>query len=101
MNKKLKNFLGGVCFLFVGFPLLMVIYLYYDQILRRLSESRMLVPLIILVSIGVEILIFLKKWIVRRPSKEDRKARRKARRDRKTGQEDKFQGEIPFEKHVK
>ncbi|MHA1521958.1 MAG: hypothetical protein ACTSRK_17415 [Promethearchaeota archaeon] len=81
----------------------MVIYLYYDQILRRLSESGLLIPLIIIVSIGVEFINLLKKWIVRRPSKQERKARRKERKERKgryTWLEDKFQGEVPFEKHV-
>ncbi len=92
MKKKVKDILGGVCFLFVGFPLLMIIYLYWDQILRRLSESGLLIPLIILVSIFGESLVLLKKWIVRRPSKEERKEKRKARR------EEKFRGEIPLRK---
>ena len=91
MNKKVKDILGGVCFLFVGFPLLMIIYLYWDQVLRSLSESGWLVPLIIIVSIFTESLVLLKRWIVRRPSKEERKEKRKVR------MEEKFGGEIPFE----
>jgi hypothetical protein len=55
----------------------------------------MLIPLIIIVSIGGEFLILLKKWFIRRPSKQDRKLKRKTRR------EEKYQGEIPFKKRDK
>ena len=92
MDKKIKYILGGVCFIFVGFPLLMIIYLFWDQILRRLSESGFLVPLIIVTSICGELLILLKKWMVRRPSKQERKAKRKTR------MEEKFGGEIPLKR---